>query len=83
MMETVRISETSVYSNETTRRYIPEGSDLNIRRRENLKSHLIYKLSLYECDIVFKGFLFLRIDDIFNGIFAVIRIFVSYTQRKM
>jgi hypothetical protein len=28
MMEAVRTSETSVYSNETTRRYIPEGSNL-------------------------------------------------------
>jgi hypothetical protein len=27
-MEAVRISETSVYSNETTRRYIPEGASL-------------------------------------------------------
>jgi hypothetical protein len=29
----------SVYSNETTRRYIPEGCHLHTRRRENLKSH--------------------------------------------
>jgi hypothetical protein len=28
MMETVRTSETSVYSNETTRRYNPEGYNL-------------------------------------------------------
>jgi hypothetical protein len=34
----VRISETSVYFNETTRRYIPEGCLLYTRRRENLKS---------------------------------------------
>jgi hypothetical protein len=27
------------YSNETTRRYIPEGSYLHTMRRENLKSH--------------------------------------------
>jgi hypothetical protein len=39
MMEAVRTSETSVYYNETTRRYIPEGSDLHTRCRENLKSH--------------------------------------------
>jgi len=39
MMEAVRTSETSVYYNETTRRYIPEGSNLHTRRRENLKSH--------------------------------------------
>jgi len=29
MMERVRTSETSVYSNETTRHYIPEGSNLD------------------------------------------------------
>jgi hypothetical protein len=39
MMEAVRTSEISVYSNETTRRYIPEGSHFYTRRRENLKSH--------------------------------------------
>jgi hypothetical protein len=39
MMEAVRTSETSVYLNETTRRYIPEDSKLHTRRRENLKSH--------------------------------------------
>jgi len=31
VMEAVRTSETSVYSNETTRRYIPEGSNLRSR----------------------------------------------------
>jgi hypothetical protein len=39
MIKTVRGSETSVYFNETTRRYIPEGHHLHTRRRENLKSH--------------------------------------------
>jgi hypothetical protein len=34
-----RTSETSVYFNDTTRLYIPEGSHLLTRRRENLKSH--------------------------------------------
>jgi hypothetical protein len=38
-MEAVRTSETSLYSNETTRRYIPEGSNFHISRRENPKSH--------------------------------------------
>jgi hypothetical protein len=38
MMEAVRISETSVYFNETTRRYVPEGYNLHTRRRDNLKS---------------------------------------------
>jgi hypothetical protein len=39
LMEAIRTSETSIYSNENTRRYIPEGSNLHTRRRENLKSH--------------------------------------------
>jgi hypothetical protein len=38
MMEAVRISETTVTFNVTTRRYIPEDSKLHTRRRENLKS---------------------------------------------
>jgi hypothetical protein len=39
-MVAIRTTETSVYSNETTRRYIPEGSNLHTPRRcENLKSH--------------------------------------------
>jgi hypothetical protein len=40
MMEAVRISETTVTFNVTTRRYIPEDSKLHTRRRENLKSHI-------------------------------------------
>jgi hypothetical protein len=42
MMEEVRTSETSVYS-ETTRRYIPEVSNLHTRLRENLKTHVNLK----------------------------------------
>jgi hypothetical protein len=34
MMDVVRTSETSVYSNETTRHYIPEYYHLHTRRRE-------------------------------------------------
>jgi hypothetical protein len=37
MMEAECISETSIYFNETTRRYVPEGYILHTRRRENLK----------------------------------------------
>jgi hypothetical protein len=37
IMKAVRTSETSVYLNETARRYIPEGCHLHIRRRETLK----------------------------------------------
>jgi hypothetical protein len=39
MMEAVHTSETSVNTNLTTRRYIPEDSKLHTYRRENLKSH--------------------------------------------
>jgi hypothetical protein len=39
MLEAVRTCEPSDHYNETTRRYTPEDSKLNIRRRENLKSH--------------------------------------------
>jgi hypothetical protein len=38
IMEAVRTSETSVHSNEGTRRYIPEESKLHTRRIEDLKS---------------------------------------------
>jgi hypothetical protein len=41
MMEAVRTSETSVNFNVTTRRYIPEDSKLQTRRRQKLKSHII------------------------------------------
>jgi hypothetical protein len=41
-MKAGRTSETSVYSNESARRYIPEGSKLRTRRRENLKSHDVF-----------------------------------------
>jgi hypothetical protein len=40
-MEAVRISETSVYYNDTTWRNIPEGHDLYAGLCENLKSHEI------------------------------------------
>jgi hypothetical protein len=40
MMKVVRTSETSVYTNKTTGRCIPEGSNLHTRRRENLKYHM-------------------------------------------
>jgi hypothetical protein len=40
MMEAVRTSETSVHSNESTRRYIPDDSKRHTRRRDNLKSYM-------------------------------------------
>jgi hypothetical protein len=47
MMEAVSTSETSVNCYQTTRRNIPEDSHLHTRRRENLKSHLIFLLPVY------------------------------------
>jgi hypothetical protein len=38
MIESVPIPETPVYSNEATQHYIPEGSPLHVRSRQNLKS---------------------------------------------
>jgi hypothetical protein len=40
MMVAVLTSETSVNFNLTTRRYVPEDSELHTRRRENLKSQI-------------------------------------------
>jgi hypothetical protein len=39
VMDVLRTSATSVNLKETTQRYIPEGYDVHIPRRENLKSH--------------------------------------------
>jgi hypothetical protein len=50
-MEAVHTSETSVYSSATTRRYIPEGSHLHTRRRENLKSHILLIVLLIAIDL--------------------------------
>jgi hypothetical protein len=41
LIEAVRTYETSVNFNVSTRRYIPEDSELHTRRRENLKSHIV------------------------------------------
>jgi hypothetical protein len=41
MMEAVRISESSVNINSTTRRYIPEDFKLHTRHRKNLKFHML------------------------------------------
>jgi hypothetical protein len=40
MLEAVRTSETLFNIYLTTRKYIPEDSELLTRRRENLKSHI-------------------------------------------
>jgi hypothetical protein len=42
MMDEVSTSETSVNFYQTTQSYNPEDSHLHIRRRENLKSHLLH-----------------------------------------
>jgi hypothetical protein len=48
MMDAVRTYETSVNFNVTTRCYIPENTKLQIRRRENLKSHLFHIFYLHK-----------------------------------
>jgi hypothetical protein len=45
MMEAVCTSETSVYFNETTRCYVPEGCHFHTRHRENVKLHNIWVVS--------------------------------------
>jgi hypothetical protein len=40
-VKAVRTSQTPVYFNETTRRYIAEVCHLQIRRRENVRSHKV------------------------------------------
>jgi hypothetical protein len=44
MMETVGTSESSVHFNVNTQRYNPEDSKIHTRRREKLKSQIIYRL---------------------------------------
>jgi phosphoserine aminotransferase len=44
MTEAVSTSETSVNFYQTTRRNIPEESNIHIRRRENLKSQMILNI---------------------------------------
>jgi hypothetical protein len=44
MMEAARTSETSVNLYQTTRRNNPEDSQFHTRRRENLKSYLLFML---------------------------------------
>jgi hypothetical protein len=57
MMEAVRTSETSVYF-VTTRRYIPEGCNLQIRRRENVKSYLHFDLNFYSSVLYITSYLY-------------------------
>jgi hypothetical protein len=54
MMETVSTPETSVYSNDTTQRYIPEGSHIHIRRRENHKSRISTVLIIFSQEALIK-----------------------------
>jgi hypothetical protein len=46
MIGAVFASETSIYFNETTRRYIPEGYHLRTPRPKNLKSHQTFSFCL-------------------------------------
>jgi hypothetical protein len=50
MMKAALTSETSVDIQLITRQYIPEDSELHIRRRENLKSHT--KILSYNLNVV-------------------------------
>jgi hypothetical protein len=54
MMEAASTSETSVNFYQTTRRNIPENSNLHTRHRENLKSHIMCRHDIereeYESD---------------------------------
>jgi hypothetical protein len=52
MMEAVQTSETSVYTNKTTRHYTPEDSYLHSRRRENLKSRTVIMVFAYTCTLL-------------------------------
>jgi hypothetical protein len=45
MMEAARTSETSFDIQLRTLQYMPEDSELHTRRRENLKSHIIFARS--------------------------------------
>jgi hypothetical protein len=56
MMEAVRTSETSVYSSNTTRHYIPESYHLSNRRYENLNSHFVHITHNTICSIKLKDF---------------------------
>jgi hypothetical protein len=55
MMDAVRTSETSVNFKQTTRRYVPEGSNLHIRCSEKMKSHKACKFYIrteaQNCDV--------------------------------
>jgi hypothetical protein len=57
MMEAVRTSETSVYF-VTTRRYIPEGCNLQIRRRDNVKSYLHFDLNFFTVQFYITSYLY-------------------------
>jgi hypothetical protein len=48
MMDAVSSSETSVYCNKITRRYIPEGSRLHTRRPWKTWNHIFIKLFFKE-----------------------------------
>jgi Arc/MetJ family transcription regulator len=47
IMDAASTSETSVNIDLTTRRYIPEDSELHTRRHENLKSHI--GIQMFQC----------------------------------
>jgi hypothetical protein len=60
MTEEASTSETAVNFYQTTRRTNPEDSHLHTRRRENLKSQIMFSVCaewrvLYVCSIIFKN----------------------------
>jgi hypothetical protein len=77
MMEAVRTSETSVYFNGTTRRYIPEGCHFHTRRRENLKSQQTCRVFRCPVTVSFGGDAFVlkinvhKMDDINKCVFSL------------
>jgi hypothetical protein len=55
MMKAVRTSETSVYSDETTRRYTPEGSHIRVAPHDAvLSSFLSRRLSVFGQNFLLK-----------------------------
>jgi hypothetical protein len=76
MMQVARISESSVYSNETTRRYIPQGFHLHALRRESLKCHNLDSIGSFNLTaniVIVKRFFFKNVEGYY--IFLLINCF--------
>jgi hypothetical protein len=55
MIQIVRTSQTSVYFNETTQRFIPQGYHFQTRHRKNLKTHWSNVFREVEFKSILKG----------------------------